>query len=76
MKKTYGKQLTHIYLDEQEEKVLDCDDLVLKEYDLGDDEYRYTLSYRGDEMLTAEQVHYHLHWLYDELSEIYGAIED
>ena len=77
MKKTYGKQLTHIYsyLDEQEEKVLEADDLVLKEYDLGDDEYRYTLSYRGDEMLTAEQVHDYLRAWYNEAPEIYGAIE-
>lgn len=78
MVKTYGKDLINIniHLDEQEEKVLDCDDLVLKEYDLGDDEYRYTLSYRGDEMLTEEQVHYYLHGLYDEASEIYDAIEE
>lgn len=78
MKRTYGKQLTHIYctIDDKEEKVLNIDDLILTEYDLGDGEYRYTLSYRGDEMLTEEQVHDYLHGLYDELSEIYGAIED
>lgn len=77
MKKTYGKQLTHIYsyLDEQEQKVLDSDDLILTEYDLGDDEYRYTLTYRGDEMLTAEQVHDYLHAWYNEATEIYDAIE-
>lgn len=78
MKKTYGKQLTHIYstIDDKEQKVLDSDDLILTEYDLGDDEYRYTLSYRGDEMLTEGQVHYYLHGLYDEASEIYDAIEE
>lgn len=78
MKKTYGKQLTHIYstIDDEEQKVLDSDDLVLTEYDLGDDEYRYTLTYRGDEMLTAEQVHDYLHAWYNEAPEIYDAIED
>lgn len=78
MKKTYGKQLTHIYsyIDEQEEKVLEADDLILTEYDLGDGEYKYTLSYRGDEMLTAKEVHDYLHGLYNEASEIYDAIEE
>lgn len=76
MVKTYGKQLTHIYLDDKEEKVLEADDLVLKEYDLGDGEYRYTLSNIGDEMLTAEQVHDYLHKRYNEASEIYDAIEE
>ena len=78
MEKTYGKQLTHIYstIDEDEQKVLDSDDLILNEYDLGDDEYRYTLTYRGDEMLTAEQVHDYLHKWYNEAPEIYDAIED
>ena len=78
MEKTYGKQLTHIYsyLDEQEEKVLEADDLILNEYDLGDGVYRYTLSYRGDEGLTEEQVHYYLHRLYDEAPEIYDAIDE
>ena len=77
MNKTYGKQLTHIYstIDDEEQKVLDSDDLILKEYDLGDDEYRYTLTYRGDEMLTAEQVHDYLHAWYNEAPEIYDAIE-
>ena len=78
MKKTYGKQLTHIYstIDDKEEKVLEADDLILNEYDQGDGEYRYTLTYRGDEMLTAEQVHDYLHAWYDEAPEIYDAIED
>ena len=78
MKKTYGKQLTHIYstIDDEEQKVLDSDDLILNEYDQGDGEYRYTLTYRGDEMLTAEQVHDYLHAWYNEAPEIYDAIED
>ena len=78
MKKTYGKQLTHIYstIDDKEQKVLDSDDLILNEYDQGDDEYRYTLTYRGDEMLTAEQVHDYLHAWYDEAPEIYDAIDE
>ena len=78
MKKTYGKQLTHIdsTIDDKEQKVLDSDDLILNEYDQGDDEYRYTLTYRGDEMLTAEQVHDYLHAWYNEAPEIYDAIED
>lgn len=74
MKKTYGIQPTHIYssLDEEEQLVLEADDLILTEYDLGDGEYRYTLSYRGDdEMLTAEEVHDYLHAWYDEEPEIY-----
>lgn len=78
MVKIYGIDLTNIdiYLDEQEEKVLDCDDLNLKEYDLGDDEYRYTLSNIGDEMLTAEEVHEYLHAWYNEAPEIYDAIDE
>lgn len=78
MKKTYGKQLTHICstIDDKEQKVLDSDDLVLTEYDLGDGEYRYTLSYKGDEMLTAEEVHDYLHKWYDLYPEIYDAIEE
>ena len=73
MKKTYGKQLTHIYstIDDKEQKVLDSDDLILNEYDQGDGEYRYTLTYRGDEMLTAEQVHDYLHAWYEEDRECY-----
>ena len=78
MKKTYGKQLTHIYstIDEDEEKVLDSDDLILNEYDQGDGEYRYTLTYRGDEMLTEKEVHDYLHKWYNEAPEIYDAIEE
>ena len=76
MTKIYGIDLTNIDLDEQEEKVLEADDLILKEYDLGDDEYRYTLSYRGDGMLTAEEVHDYLHAWYNEAPEIYDAIEE
>ena len=77
MEKTYGKQLTQIYstIDDKEQKVLDSDDLILNEYDLGDDEYRYTLTYRGDEMLTEKEVHDYLHAWYNEAPEIYDAIE-
>lgn len=76
MVKIYGIDLTNIDLDEQEEKVLEADDLNLKEYDLGDGEYRYTLSNIGDEMLTAEEVHEYLHAWYNEAPEIYDAIEE
>lgn len=78
MEKTYGKQLTQIYstIDDKEEKVLEADDLNLKEYDQGDDEYRYTLSNIGDEMLTAEEVHDYLHAWYNEAPKIYDAIEE
>ena len=78
MKKTYGIDLTDIdiYLDDKEQKVLDSDDLILNEYDQGDGEYRYTLTYRGDEMLTEEQVHDYLHAWYDEDRECYEEIAE